>query len=143
MPQQSLYRPRRAVAEGSLPASALDDSDSDSDSDSESGSHSRHKHKSNNDDERHGTQYNYTLFHVIFMLATCWVASLLVSSVAASENNGGSDANMLDDEVRKDLVAVGRTYWASWVKIFSAWVCYAIYIWSLIAPMVLPHRFDN
>ena len=41
-----------------------------------------------------------------------------------------------------DFAAVGRTYAASIVKIVSAWVCYGMYIWTLIAPLVLPERFD-
>lgn len=110
---------RSAVESGSLPASALDDDDSDDESD-DGGS---------KDDERGSTQYNYSLFHVIFALATTWVATLLTQN--------------LDPEVQDDFVAVGRTYWASWVKIISSWVCYAIYLWSLLAPVILPDRFDN
>ena len=61
--------------------------------------------------------------------AACWVATLLTSGDAA------------DFETSENLHAVGRTYWASWVKIVSAWVCYAVYSWSLLAPVVLPDRF--
>ena len=109
---------RAAVEAGSLPASALDDDDDDSDDGRDA-----------KDDERNGTQYNYTLFHIIFLLATCWVATLL------SQN--------IDDIDTKDFAPVGRSYWASWVKIVSAWVCYIIYGWSLVAPVVLPDRFDH
>ncbi|KAF2194309.1 TMS membrane protein/tumor differentially expressed protein [Zopfia rhizophila CBS 207.26] len=112
---------RAAVESGSLPASALDDTDSDDDDDD---AHS----KNPRDDERNATQYNYALFHVIFFLSTAWVATLLTQN--------------LDEDAKDDFVAVGRTYWASWAKIVSAWVCYGIYIWSLIAPVVLPDRFD-
>ena len=109
---------RAAVEAGSLPANALDDDDDESDDG-----------KDAKDDERAGTQYNYSLFHVIFLLATCWVATLLTQS--------------LNDVEMEGLQPVGRTYWASWVKIVSAWVCYAIYGWSLIAPVVLPDRFGH
>ncbi|KAI9826275.1 MAG: hypothetical protein M1826_006697 [Phylliscum demangeonii] len=108
---------RAAVESGSLPASALDESDDD---DSDDGRGTR-------DDERSTTQYNYSLFHFIFLLATTWVATLLTMNV--------------DTEKSGDFVPVGRTYWASWVKIVSAWVCYLIYTWSLVAPVVLPDRF--
>ncbi|KAI9824436.1 MAG: hypothetical protein M1832_001971 [Thelocarpon impressellum] len=110
---------RAAVESGSLPASALDESDDD---DSDDG----HRAK---DDERASTQYNYSLFHVIFLLATAWVATLLTMNLP-SEQVG-------------DFAPVGRTYWASWVKIVSAWVCYAMYAWSLVAPVVLPDRFGH
>ena len=110
---------RAAVEQGSLPASALDDDDSDTSSLADA--------RAAKDDERAGTQYNYSLFHIIFLLATMWVATLLTQN--------------MDDDGTKDFVAVGRTYWASWVKIVSAWVCYVIYGWSLVAPVMLPDRF--
>ncbi|RDL35705.1 Membrane protein-like protein TMS1 [Venustampulla echinocandica] len=108
---------RQAVEEGSLPADALLDDDDDS----ESGNTAK-------DDERTSTQYNYALFHIIFFLATAWVATLLTMN--------------MEDWESSDFAPVGRTYWASWVKIVSAWVCYGIYIWTLVAPIVLPDRFD-
>ena len=108
---------RQAVAAGSLPASAIDDDDDDSDD--------GHDAK---DDERNGTQYNYSLFHIIFLMATCWVATLLTQDLKPVEGT--------------DFHPVGRTYWYSWVKIGSAWICYAIYLWSLLAPIIMPDRFD-
>jgi hypothetical protein len=111
---------RRAVESGALPASALDDSDDEDDSPA-----------SKNDDEKNRTQYNYALFHVIFMLATAWIATLLTQSI-------GSDST----REKGDFVPVGRTYWASWVKIVSAWVCYGIFGWTLGAPVLMPDRFD-
>lgn len=113
---------RAAVESGSLPASALDDSDSDDEDEDGHGKNPR-------DDERNATQYNYTLFHVIFLLSTAWVATLLTM-------------NFDEKGVEGDFIPVGRTYWASWAKIVSAWACYGIYIWSLVAPVVLPERFD-
>jgi hypothetical protein len=113
---------RRAVESGALPASALDDSDDEDDDDSPA-------HK--NDDEKNRTQYNYALFHIIFMLATAWIATLLTQSI-------GSDRT----REKEDFVPVGRTYWASWVKIVSAWVCYGIFGWTLAAPVIMPDRFD-
>lgn len=107
---------RAAVESGSLPASALDDSDDEDEFET-----------SSKDDERGSTQYNYSLFHIIFFLATTWVGTLLTQN--------------LDLESSQDFAPVGRTYWASWVKIISAWVCYAIYLWTLVAPVLLPDRF--
>jgi len=71
---------RAAVEAGSIPASALDDEDDD---DSDDGRGAK-------DDERHGTQYNYSLFHIIFLMATCWVATLLTQDLKAEE---GTDFN--------------------------------------------------
>lgn len=108
---------RQAVEEGSLPADALLDDDDESDSGNTA-----------KDDERTATQYNYALFHIIFFLATAWVATLLTMNT--------------EDWESSDFAPVGRTYWASWVKIVCSWACYAIYTWTLIAPIVLPDRFD-
>lgn len=115
---------RAAVESGSLPASALDDDD-DSDDESDDGNPGKNGAR---DDERNATQYNYAMFHVIFLLATMWIATLLTMNVKPEEG--------------QNFVPVGRTYWASWVKIVSAWACYGIYGWSLVAPAVLPDRFD-
>jgi hypothetical protein len=121
---------RAAVQSGSLPASALDDSfssfEDDSDDDSDGGSDAERGRR--RDDEKRTTRYNYSLFHVVFLLSTAWVATLLTANVEAGEG--------------EDFVPVGRTYWASWVKIVSSWVCYGIYSWSLAAPAILPDRFD-
>ena len=110
---------RRAVEEGSLPADALL---SDDDDDSDAGGNTAH------DDERSSTQYNYSMFHIIFFLATAWVATLLTMD--------------WDDKRQDDFATVGRTMWASWVKIVSSWVCYAMYTWTLVAPIILPDRFE-
>jgi hypothetical protein len=111
---------RQAVEEGSLPADALLEDDDD---ESESGNTAK-------DDERTSTQYSYALFHIIFFMATAWVATLLTMNIEESTKDGS------------DFAPIGRTYWASWVKIISAWICYSIYTWTLIAPIVLPDRFD-
>ncbi|KAI5785084.1 serine incorporator/TMS membrane protein [Peziza echinospora] len=100
---------RAAVNSGVLPASALDD-----DSDDEESSGGRY------DDERAETQYPYTWFHIIFLLATAWVATLLTMQV--------------ESDLEGDFAPVGRTYAASWVKVVSAWVCYVLYSWTLVAP---------
>ncbi|KAI0142778.1 serine incorporator/TMS membrane protein [Xylariaceae sp. FL1272] len=113
---------RRAVEEGSLPADALLSDDEDE----ESGGNTVH------DDERNRTQYDYSVFHIIFFLATCWVATLLTGVAEGDEIQWDNDG----------FATVGRTYWASWVKIVSAWFCYLLYIWTLVAPVVLPDRFD-
>ena len=101
---------KQAVNEGLLPESALalsdlfEEYDKDYDSDSK-------------------VKYNYTLFHVVFFLATQYVATLLTT-------------NLRKEDIG-DFVPVGRTYFATWVKIISSWVCYGLYGWTLVAPVVL------
>lgn len=106
---------KQAVEEGSLPESALTQLSL------------YNEEGVNADEEKNSVKYNYTLFHIIFFLATQYVATLLT-------------INVKQDEVG-DFIPVGRTYFASWVKIGSSWACFVLYGWSLVAPMLWPDRF--
>lgn len=113
---------RAAVESGSLPSTSLEENWSDSDSEDDLGNNY------SGDDERGSTKYNYVLFHLVFLLATQWTATLLTMNVQ-KEDLG-------------DFAPVGRTYFSSWVKIVSSWICYALYSWTLVAPVLFPDRFD-
>lgn len=112
---------RAAVETGSLPSTALEENWWDSDSDEDDGG-------AYGDDERGSTKYNYVLFHLVFLLATQWIATLLTMNVRK------------EDLV--DFAPVGRTYFSSWVKIVSSWICYLLYAWTLVAPALFPDRFS-
>ncbi|CAG98329.1 Tms1p [Kluyveromyces lactis] len=122
--QLRLQAIKQAVEEGALPQSALLDYEAEqqrmhvNDSGREDG----------DDDEFNVTKYNYSLFHFIFFLATQWIVILLT-------------INVTQDDVG-DFIPVGRTYFYSWVKIISAWICYGLYGWTLFAPIVMPERFE-
>ncbi|VEU23977.1 DEKNAAC105198 [Brettanomyces naardenensis] len=103
---------REAVNEGSLPESALTDPVFLEES---------------RTDENNSTKYNYVLFHVIFFLATQYIAALLTINVV-TDGEG--------------FVPVGRTYFNTWLKVVSSWVCYLLYSWTLVAPVVFPERFS-
>ncbi|OBA25435.1 TMS membrane protein/tumor differentially expressed protein [Hanseniaspora valbyensis NRRL Y-1626] len=104
-----------AIDEGSLPESALDEYIVDE----EEEIIKARQEKPN---------YNYILFHVIFFLATQWISMLLTINVKQLDNG--------------DFIPVGRTYFYSWVKIISSWLCYILYGWSLIAPCIMEENFD-
>lgn len=106
---------REAVAVGTLPESALHDQSW------------LYDDEDDEDEEKVSTKYNYALFHIIFFFATQWIAVLLTMNVQQDDFG--------------DFVPVGRTYFYSWVKIVSAWICYLIYGWSLVAPVLMPERF--
>ena len=61
-----------------MPASVLDESDSEDEHDDEDTLLSAGSSPVN-DDEKSGTRYNYSWFHVIFVLATMYVAMLLTN----------------------------------------------------------------
>lgn len=108
---------KQAVDEGSLPESALNQLDLYE----EDG-------RGALDEERELVKYNYALFHIIFFLATQYISTLLT-------------INVKQDDVG-DFIPVGRTYFSSWIKIISSWVCFLLYGWSLVAPVIWPDRFN-
>ncbi|KAI9309173.1 serine incorporator/TMS membrane protein [Cunninghamella echinulata] len=115
-----------AVESGALPRSALNDDDDDDDD--MSGIDDK-------DDERYGAVYSYSFFHFIFAIAAMYVAMLLTNwnTITMEEmTKPGEDG---------DFVRIGQSYTAVWVKIVSGWICFFIYGWSLLAPVLMPDRF--
>jgi len=116
-----------AVEAGALPVSALNEFDEDDDEDVVDEHH---------DDERSGTRYNYTWFHVIFVLGAMYVAMLLTDwNIVKSTPGGGDDA--------EPDVSIGRSEVAMWMRVVSGWVCMLLYMWSLLAPALMPDRFGD
>lgn len=69
--------------------------------------------------------YSYSFFHLIFSLASMYSAMLLTGWSTSVGESG-------------KLVDVG---WPSvWVRIVTQWGTAALYIWSLIAPLLFPDR---
>ncbi|KAJ1330518.1 hypothetical protein BSLG_009280 [Batrachochytrium salamandrivorans] len=111
-----------AVESGAVPASALDyDHDSGHD-DSHTGGY-----RPPVDDEVDSVRYSYTLFHLIFMLASMYLAMLLTNWDTVTIT-------------KDDLAVVGKSLASAWVKIASGWLVLAVYAWTLVAPIVLPDR---
>ncbi len=79
-----------------------------------------------NSDEADGVTYNWSLFHIMFALATLYVMMTLTNWYSP-----GSDVSI--QSINANMSAV-------WVKIISAWLCFAIYMWTLAAPVLLPDR---
>ncbi|XP_010929191.1 uncharacterized protein [Elaeis guineensis] len=76
-------------------------------------------------DEAKLISYSYPFFHLIFSLASMYSAMLLTGWSTSIGESG-------------KLVDVG---WPSvWVRIVTGWATAALYIWSLIAPMLFPDR---
>lgn len=68
--------------------------------------------------------YNYSFFHLIFALASCYIAMLMTGWGTGAEE--------------RDLIDVG---WASvWVKLCTQWLTAATYCWMLVAPSMLAER---
>jgi len=78
------------------------------------------------DTERDGVQYNWSMFHLMFALATLYVMMTLTNWYSP-----GKDVNI--GSISSNMSAV-------WVKIISSWLCFGLYMWTLLAPIVLPDR---
>lgn len=68
--------------------------------------------------------YNYSFFHVIFALASMYIAMLMTGWGTGAEE--------------RDLIDVGWT--SVWVKTASMWVTALLYMWTLVAPALFPDR---
>ncbi|KAJ0074793.1 hypothetical protein Patl1_34834 [Pistacia atlantica] len=69
--------------------------------------------------------YSYAFFHIIFSLASMYSAMLLTGWSTSVGESG-------------KLVDVG---WPSvWVRVATGWATAALYIWSLVAPILFPDR---
>jgi len=115
----------------SLPASALEESD---DEDSLHQGSTGAKDAGDRDDERGSVQYQYSTFHFVFFLATCYTACLLTSWNTMT--TGAQDPE--DDE---KFIYIGRSMTVVWVKIVSSWVVYLLYGWSLLLPVVVENSY--
>ncbi len=82
------------------------------------------------DDEKDGCLYSYAFFHFVFGLACMYLSMLLTdwNNLETVESNQGQ------------FVRVGSSWAAVWVKIVSSWVVILLYLWTLLAPIVLPDR---
>ncbi|XP_009391591.2 uncharacterized protein LOC103977725 [Musa acuminata AAA Group] len=77
------------------------------------------------ENEARPVSYSYTFFHLIFALASMYSAMLLTGwSGSISESS--------------ELIDVGWT--SVWVRICTEWATAALYIWTLVAPLILPDR---
>ncbi|XP_062407633.1 serine incorporator 1 [Sardina pilchardus] len=79
------------------------------------------------DNEKDGVTYSYSFFHFMLFLASLYIMMTLT-------NWYSPDANY----------ETMTSKWPSvWVKISSSWICIALYVWTLVAPLVLTNRdFD-
>lgn len=68
--------------------------------------------------------YSYTFFHLIFALASMYSAMLLSGWTNSSESS--------------DLIDIGWT--SVWIKICTQCVTAGLYVWSLVAPLLMPDR---
>ncbi|XP_074530062.1 serine incorporator 1 [Halichoeres trimaculatus] len=75
------------------------------------------------DNEQDMVQYSYSFFHFMLFLASLYIMMTLT-------NWYSPDADY----------TISSKWPAVWVKITSSWVCLILYVWTLLAPMILTNR---
>lgn len=79
------------------------------------------------DNETEQVTYSYSFFHVTMMFACLYIMMTITNWYKPNDN----------------LNELSSSEASFWVKMASSWVCFALYIWTLVAPIVLPDRdFD-
>ncbi|KAK7460364.1 hypothetical protein BaRGS_00038892 [Batillaria attramentaria] len=76
------------------------------------------------DNEEDVVAYSYSFFHFMLCLASLYVMMTLTNWFSPSSDFRTLNANMA----------------SVWVKISSAWLCIALYVWTLVAPTILSNR---
>ncbi|XP_025419034.1 probable serine incorporator isoform X2 [Sipha flava] len=76
------------------------------------------------DDEKEGVAYSWSFYHFTFAMATLFLMMTLTNWYSPNSN--------LND--------LHPDYASTWIKILSCWVCAGLYIWTLVAPILLPDR---
>ncbi|XP_074073969.1 serine incorporator 2 isoform X2 [Macrotis lagotis] len=76
------------------------------------------------DNEQDGVSYSYSFFHFCLFLASLYIMMTLTNWYRP-------------DDVTRKMVS---TWTAVWVKICASWAGLFLYLWTLVAPLLLPNR---
>jgi len=77
--------------------------------------------------------FSFSLFHVAFLLGSMYIQQLLTNWESISSRETKSSATAEEITVDSGAGSV-------WAKIISSWLVFALYIWSLFAPILFPDR---
>lgn len=83
------------------------------------------------DNERQATLYSWTFFHLVFALASLYLMMVLTDWAVFERSSSNSS------------IDIGHNMASVWVRMVSSWLVVVMYMWTLIAPIVLSDRvFD-
>lgn len=80
------------------------------------------------DNEQDSVTYSWSYFHLTFALASLYLTMILTNWATLKVDGYSSDFH------------VGRGTSSAWINIVSSWLSALLYIWSLVAPLVLTDR---
>ncbi|XP_046840283.1 probable serine incorporator isoform X2 [Xenia sp. Carnegie-2017] len=83
------------------------------------------KYQNVHDDEALGVTYNYSFFHFTFLLASLYIMMVLTNWYSPQH---------------ADITTLNSNMASVWVKMASSWCCLGLYLWSMVAPIVMPGR---
>jgi len=86
-----------------------------------------------NSNESSEVGYSYSQFHIMFALASMYIANILTR---------WGDIDMIPGEGVEDPFKIGisDSEFSVWIKLLSAVSCYLFYLWIMLAPPLFPYR---
>lgn len=113
------------TASESMEETLLPDYTQDAESGTGSNDENKPRYQRVYDDESTAVTYNYSFFHITFFLASLYIMMTLTNWYSPQDS---------------DFTTLTSNWATVWVKVSSSWACLALYLWTLIAPVVLPDR---
>jgi len=80
--------------------------------------------------DRSPVSYNVSFFHFTFFLASLYLSMVLTNWNTVNSDNDTQTSISVD----QGMVSV-------WVKIISSWATLALYLWTIIVPILFPERY--
>ncbi|XP_022104493.1 serine incorporator 1-like isoform X2 [Acanthaster planci] len=80
------------------------------------------------DNEEEGVTYSYSFFHFMLFLASLYIMMSLTNWLKPSTST---------------VDGLTSSVGAMWVKISSSWICIILYLWTMVAPLILKNREFN
>ncbi|CAJ0913934.1 4191_t:CDS:10 [Entrophospora sp. SA101] len=100
-------------------------------------------------DTANGTRVTTVVIGALFtFMAIAYSTSRAATQDITSGTRSGSllaaveNGNTIQITGSDELVIIGRSLTSVWVKVVCSWICLLLYFWSLLAPVLLPERFE-
>ncbi|KAK2106351.1 Serine incorporator 2 [Saguinus oedipus] len=89
------------------------------------------------DNEQDGVTYSYSFFHFCLVLASLHIMMTLTNWYKYVAQRGMDRARGTGPGETRKMIS---TWTAVWVKICASWAGLLLYLWTLVAPLLMPNR---